>query len=270
MGMSGEDRFMVYLTALGTGFRRGELASLEAGSFDLEGTPPTVTVAAGYSKRRRTDRQPIRKDLADRLRPWLAKKAGGTLFRIPDKSCEMIRKDLAAAEVPYKDSAGGFADFHALRHTFVSRLVRRGASVKAAQELARHSSPLLTLGRYAHLDLQDHTLALDGLPEMQTRREPDHAATPAGTRNGPIGKPQDGAERVQQQVQQTGSISGHSPSPPDTKRGPEDSPDINENAPFPGQKSLKVTACQPLTLMQLAGLEPATFGSVDRCSIQLS
>ena len=63
--------------AAGTGFRANELRSLTPESFDLDADPPTVTVQAAYSKRRRDDVQPIRPDLADALRPWLASKAPG-------------------------------------------------------------------------------------------------------------------------------------------------------------------------------------------------
>jgi len=63
----------------------------------------------------------------------------------------------------YADDAGRVADFHALRHTYVSRVVASGASVKVAQELARHSTPTLTIGRYAHVRLHDLTPALDAL-----------------------------------------------------------------------------------------------------------
>jgi integrase len=71
--MPGPDRAMAYRVALGTGFRAKELRSLTPASFDLDADPPTVTVTAGYSKRRRLDVQPIRPDLAELLRPWLAK-----------------------------------------------------------------------------------------------------------------------------------------------------------------------------------------------------
>ena len=40
--------------------------------------------------------------------------------------------------------------------------------MKVAQELARHSTPTLTIGRYAHTRLHDLTQALDRLPGVRT------------------------------------------------------------------------------------------------------
>ena len=190
--------------AVGTGFRAKELRSLAPESFDLDADPPTVTVQAAYSKHRRRDVQPIRRDLADLLGPWLeAKGQGGPVFGdMPAKTARMMREDLAAArrtwidEAPspearkerqdshflaYRDSAGRVADFHALRHTYISRLVRSGANVKVAQELARHSTPMLTLGRYAHVQLADQTRALDALPAIKAPRADVAALAATGT-----------------------------------------------------------------------------------------
>ena len=189
MGMPGPDRAMLYRLAVGTGFRANELRNPTPETFDLDADTPTVTVQAAYSKHRRKDVQPIRQDLADLLRPWLkTKTTGQPVFAMPDKTAKMMRKDLtkarekwvAEAESPeaqeqrgrsyflaYRDGAGLVADFHALRHTYVSRLVRSGANVKVAQDLARHSTPTLTLGRYAHLEILDQTKALDALPSIE-------------------------------------------------------------------------------------------------------
>ena len=60
-----------------------------------------------------------------------------------------------------------------LRHTYISRLVSSGASVKIAQELARHSSPTLTIGRYAHVQLASLSQALDNLPGASAEKEPE-------------------------------------------------------------------------------------------------
>jgi integrase len=180
--MTGPERAMLYHQAVGTGFRAKELRSLTPESFDLEANTPTVTVQAAYSKHRRKDIQPIRRDLADLLKPWLmGKTAGCPVFQMPDKAIKLIRTDLDVAReawldearseeqrqaldvsdfLKYRDSAGHVVDFHALRHTYISRLVASGANIKVAQELARHSTPTLTLGRYAHVQLVDQTRAL--------------------------------------------------------------------------------------------------------------
>ena len=200
--LPGPDRAMVYRLALGTGFRAGELRSLTPASFDLDSDPPTVTVAAAHSKRRREDRQPIRQDLADLLRPWLAARPEGErLFaRLPGDTARMLRSDLAAARaewigeatteaereareksdfLAYRNAAGEVADFHATRHTYVSGIVAGGASVKTCQELARHSSPSLTIGRYSHARLHDLQGALGCPAECN--------AGPLGTRAADIG-----------------------------------------------------------------------------------
>ncbi|MGZ3385796.1 MAG: tyrosine-type recombinase/integrase, partial [Isosphaeraceae bacterium] len=67
---------------------------------------------------------------------------------------EMLAIDLKAAGIePESDS--GIVDFHALRGTYISHLVSSGASVKTCQTLARHSSPVLTIGIYAKASLHD-------------------------------------------------------------------------------------------------------------------
>jgi integrase len=187
--ISGPDRAMLYRLAVGTGFRASELRSLKPESFDLDSDPPTVTVAAAYSKRGRDDVQPIRLDLAKQLRDWLVDKVAGrrVFANMPGDTARMLRADLDAARVEwinvtkddakerqrreksdflkYVNTAGAVFDFHAFRHTYVSTLVNSGVSVKVAQELARHSTPTLTIGLYAHVRLHDLRGALDALPQ---------------------------------------------------------------------------------------------------------
>jgi site-specific recombinase XerC len=145
--LSGPDRAMLYRLAMGTGFRRNELRTLTTESFALEADPPTVTVKAAYSKHRRDDVQPIRPELAGALRPWLAARpAGRPLFgRLTKHTAKMLRSDLGAAGIAYETDSGT-ADFHALRHSYISALAKSNAPVKIVQTLARHSTPTLTLG----------------------------------------------------------------------------------------------------------------------------
>ncbi len=195
LGMAGVDRAMLYRLAAGSGLRVGELASLTPESFDLDDDPPTVTVQAAYSKRKRTDVQPIRNDLAELLSDWLKSKAADNrVFALPDKTAKMLHKDLDTARQAWiegakadaereareksdflkvDDASGRVADFHSLRHSYISRLVSSGASVKVCQELARHSTPMLTVGRYAHTRLHDLTGALENIPTAGVKRSVD-------------------------------------------------------------------------------------------------
>jgi len=104
--VSGPDRAMLYLIAAFTGFRRNEIGSVTSRSFDFESEPPTLTVAAGYSKHRKTDAIPLRKDVADRLKAWIADqdrvRPDQPLFEVTGKRTgAMIRRDLAKARADW-------------------------------------------------------------------------------------------------------------------------------------------------------------------------
>jgi integrase len=66
----------------------------------------------------------------------------------------MLAVDLAAAKVPV-ETADGVLDFHALRVTFVTNLVRGGLPAKQVQMLARHSTMDLTMKVYAKLGIEE-------------------------------------------------------------------------------------------------------------------
>lgn len=205
-GISGPDRAMMYTLASWTGFRKGEIGSLTARSLDLDGDPPTATVAACYSKRRREDTQVLHSELVIQLRTWLATKThlkpDDLLFPISAragglerKTHKMMQRDLEAARtiwikdapsprerrereqsdfLAYENNAGLFADFHACRHLFITSLERAGIRPKVAQTLARHSDIRLTLQVYTHVELHDQTAAigaLPGPPEASTLRD---------------------------------------------------------------------------------------------------
>jgi len=201
--MTGPERAMLYHLAVGTGFRANELRNLTPESFDLDADPPTVTVQAAYSKHRRKDVQPIRRDLADLLRPWLAgKEAGRPVFAMPDKPIKLIRTDLGAAReawikevrskeerqarrqsdfLAYRNNADRFVDFHALRHTYITRLVRSGVAPAVAKNLARHSTIVLTMDHYTHTLIEDARAALDRLPGINASRANVAACAATGT-----------------------------------------------------------------------------------------
>ncbi len=171
MGMTGPDRAMLYMVALGTGFRAmRELRPLTPERFNLDADPPTITVRAGYAKNGKEAVQPIAQSLADRLALWLAAKPPGrpVFDGMTKRTAEMLRVDLEAAGVPYETSEG-IVDFHASRVAYISNLVASGASVKTCQTLARHSTPSLTIGVYAKASLHDIKGAVENLPDMSPR-----------------------------------------------------------------------------------------------------
>ena len=160
--ITGPDRAMLYRVAAGTGFRANELRSLTPASFDLDGDDPSVTVAAAYSKRKRTDVQPLRRDLAALLRPFLAgRDPAAPVWCVPVRTAEMLAADLARAGVPV-EVGGKVADFHSIRNMFVTGIVRGGADAATAQKLARHSDVRLTLSVYTDTGKDDLRKALEG------------------------------------------------------------------------------------------------------------
>jgi integrase len=91
------------------------------------------------------------------------------VFRIPErrhKASALFKADLAAAGIPYRDEDGLVADFHALRHTFISNLANGGVHPKVAQALARHSTITITMDRYSHTRHEEETEALAVLPDL--------------------------------------------------------------------------------------------------------
>jgi integrase len=172
-GLTGQDRFHLYATACGTGYRASGLASLTPESFDLNADLPTVTLAARRNKSRVTKVQPLPRDVAELLRNYLRDKPpglpvwGGTWAKY-GKGSEMLRIDLDGAGIPYvvEGSDGPlFADFHALRHTYLTLAGRAGIDLRTLQELAGHSTPTLT-ARYSHRRLYDLAGAVEKLPNF--------------------------------------------------------------------------------------------------------
>jgi len=196
--MAGPDRAMMYAVAAWTGYRKAEIGSLTRNSLQLDSIPPTATVSAAYSKRKREDVQVLHPAIVDQLRTWLQIKTDtdstSPLFpvsgKVPGgterKTSKMMKMDLHAARMKwiadaendpaeqehredsdflrYCDSQGRYADFHANRHTFITNLEHAGVSPRMAQSLARHSDIRLTMGVYTHVGLHDQTAAIQSLP----------------------------------------------------------------------------------------------------------
>jgi hypothetical protein len=92
----------------------------------------------------------------------------------------MLRIDLEAAGIPYAvegPDGPGYADFHALRHSYLTLGGRSGVDLRALQELAGHSKPELT-ARYSHRRLYDLAGAVEKLPNLVPCAGPDTTEMP--------------------------------------------------------------------------------------------
>ncbi len=171
-GLTGLDRSILYSVACVTGFRAEELASLSPVAFSIYSEPPTVTLNAENAKNGRTAVQPLPTDIVEALRGYLTGRPGdqpiwpGTWFQ---KAADMLRVDLDACGIPYVvEGPDGplFADFHALRHSFIAMLDKSGATLKEAMQLARHSDPKLTMAVYGRAQLHDLGQTVGRLPSL--------------------------------------------------------------------------------------------------------
>lgn len=86
----------------------------------------------------------------------------------------MLRIDLDAAGIAYATEGPDgpeYADFHSLRHSYLTLGCRSGIDLRTLQELAGHSKPELT-ARYSHRRLYDLVGAVDKLPTSCRRLRP--------------------------------------------------------------------------------------------------
>ena len=245
-------------------------------------------LSEGLAKQKRTPSQPLfhlksvggelrdtakmmRRDLAAARKSWIAE------TNDPDEEKRRNESDFLC----YKNSAGLFADFHANRHTFISNLARAGIHPKMAQTLARHSTINLTMNTYTHVNMEEKSRAVGQLyafgattpaPEAIGQNQPSPITAevsvlgPSSVPNGVTNGAAPGSENAP-----AGTLAGL-PSVTASTEGQGHNPieECHLGASWPRVATPGTEAERSQKEVHPAGLEPATFGSVDRCSIQLS
>lgn len=151
-------RAMILLAAY-QGLRASEIAAVHSDDVDLESGTLKVLGKGG-----RTDYlplHPIIHDLAPTMRDgyWFPARRGRE-GHIKGQSVSDLLTD-ARERAGIVDTA---LTGHSLRHAFGTELVRRGANIRAVQELMRHSS-LQTTQRYTQVLDEDRRTALSVLPQ---------------------------------------------------------------------------------------------------------
>ena len=150
----------ILIVALNTGMRRGEIFKLKWADVDVE--KREIRIAESKSGKMRF--LPTNSALLGLLKSLMGQaKSEGHIFLNPESG------------KPYTDVKRAFDGacrragvknlrFHDLRHTFASRLVRRGADLKIVQELMGHAS-IVTTQRYLHVLGKEKLAAVERLIE---------------------------------------------------------------------------------------------------------
>jgi integrase len=151
------------LVALNTGLRRGELFSLRWSDIDFDHAMLTVRAAAAKSGDSR--HVPLNAEAAGVLKGWKkqTKPASEEAFVFPgDNGARLTNVNKSWATLCKLAKLADFR-FHDLRHSFASKLVKRGADLNRVRALLGHATMEMTL-RYSHLSPRDlaETVALLG------------------------------------------------------------------------------------------------------------
>jgi hypothetical protein len=194
----GRERALIYKTLVLTGLRKGELDSLFPVQLFLDTAPAFAMLDAADEKNRKGSSLPIREDLANDLKQWLADKLARLqnearrhgapvpvrlppdckVFDVPKNLYRHLDRDLVEAgiarwvgkgkarKIDKRDDRGWTIDVHALRTTFGTLLSKAGVMPRTAQDAMRHSTIDLTMKFYTDPRLLDVHGAVDALPAL--------------------------------------------------------------------------------------------------------
>ena len=116
----------------------------------------------------------FRQDLNEARSIWLTE---------VEKIADELQRRTDSSFLKPENARGEVADFHALRHTFITMLASSGVHPKVAQQLARHSTITLTMDRYSHARLVDLNSAVENLPSLASTPKPELAEIAVETTN---------------------------------------------------------------------------------------
>jgi len=179
-GMTGHERHLLYRLAVETGLRANELRTLKVSAFDFQNC--SVTVLNTNAKNKKEAILPLRADTAILFQSFfIGKLPGVRVFKVPQRTAEMLQADLAQANIDYIDESDRVFDFHALRGQCGSFLAASGVHPKVAQTIMRHSDINLTMNSYTHILQGQESKAVASLPDLSFPSKQKQAAMATGT-----------------------------------------------------------------------------------------
>src|SRR5262249_16294893 len=148
------------------GLRRNELERMKVGWLTLEGDAPCLTVPTEPGHKG-GGAIPLLPDHAAELSQWIAdvgKNKADLVFYVPEKPNKILRRDLKAAGIRYRDDEGRYFDFHSLRHCTDTYLNAAGVPPSVVMLFMRHRHVKLSLQTYNDPRVHDLRKALEALP----------------------------------------------------------------------------------------------------------
>jgi integrase len=161
LAITPEYRRLLYATALLSGLRVSELRALTRQHLDEANAG--LILDAKWTKNRQPGFQPLPGKLVKQLAAFADSGVVDAIYRrlavrftwprdallvVGSHASRWLDADLERAGID-KVTKEGRLDFHGLRSSYVTLAIEGGANVKEAQVLARHSTPELTMNKYA-------------------------------------------------------------------------------------------------------------------------
>lgn len=184
-----EEMKCLYLLALYTGARCGDLCLLKKRSVDMQGRiinfTPSKTIHSSGAK----VQIPIAEVLYITLLPFINDYTETSPYVLPHVAERYTRNPAGIAKDTKRllEAAGLHTveqshdphrmlpvirySFHSFRHTFSTLAANRGVSIRTVQELLGHSSEKMT-ARYTHIGLQTKVQAIEALPDVASLASP--------------------------------------------------------------------------------------------------
>jgi len=162
-------RGIIYFTAARTGLRQEELRQLTWGDVRLDDAEPRVVVRAETAKNKTEEPVLLVPEIVEELKAYRPAhpQSSEKVFPQGIPRASRLKVDEERNGIAYRDSAGRYADFHALRYTWATFLQRNNIPQRFAMKLMRHCDIKLTAKVYTDETQLPIYEAIKDLPRLK-------------------------------------------------------------------------------------------------------